>query len=101
MIYCKYSFPSKSQWDTLIPLISQEGSFINCAVSEIGHICLQENWDKICTSWDPNYTVDIMWYSEVNSNFDPYEVFPKPPGVRTFAGCEGLYVERYNSIKNQ
>jgi len=99
MIYCKYSFPSKSDWDNLKELIYQDDSFVDCSVSEIGQICLQENWDKICVSWDPAYTVDILWYSEIPSSFNPYEVFPKPPGVRTFAGCEELYVERYNSTK--
>lgn len=94
MIFAKYSFP-EGIWETLKPTIQQEEQYINCAVVEVGQICLTKDEEGNCTQFDPNFAVDIMWYGEIPENFAIYEVFPNPIGVHTFAGCENLYKDRF------
>jgi len=90
-------------WATLRKKIEQtteEGTtFVNCAVHEIGFICLE--WGKdaedmpVCVNQSDKWAVDILWYTEPVADFTAYEVWPKPCGVHAFAGCEGLYLQGY------
>jgi hypothetical protein len=99
MIFAKYQYPSQSIWKNFQLQISTttEGSlsYIDCAVHEIGNICLETDEEGNCINLDPSYAVDIMWFKEIPQAFNEYEVFPDPCGVHTFAGCEDLYKERY------
>jgi hypothetical protein len=95
MTFCKYQFPSQSIWNNLKKSIQSEEAYVDCAVHEIGNICLETDEEGNCINLDPNYAVDIMWFKEIPQAFNEYEVFPDPCGVHTFAGCEDLYKERY------
>jgi len=97
MIFAKYSFP-EGIWETLKPTIQNEEQYIDCAVVEIGHICITTDEEGNCTQSDPNFAVDIMWYGDIPETFNEYEVFPNPVGVHTFSGCEDLYLERFNQF---
>ena len=96
MIFSKYSFPTLSDWTALQSSIQDEnGNYKDCAVVEIGNICLATNEQGECTNLDPNYAVDILWNDEALDEFSSFEVFPNPIGVHTFSGCENLYKERF------
>ena len=95
MIFAKYQFTDQSIWNNLKKSIQSEEAYIDCAVHEIGNICLETDEEGNCINLDPNYAVDIMWFKEIPETFNEYEVFPNPCGVHTFAGCEDLYIERY------
>jgi len=97
MIFSKYSFPTLSDWTALQSTIQDEnGNYKDCAVVEIGNICLATNEQGECTNLDPNYAVDIMWYLEQTpTDFNQYEVFPAPVGIHTFSGDDSLYVKRF------
>ena len=106
-IFRKYEIPPTA-WATLRKKIEQttttpEGesvtSWKDCAVHEIGFICLQ--WGKdaedmpVCLNQSDKWAVDILWYTEPVADFAPYEVWPKPCGVHIFAGCESEYLKEY------
>jgi hypothetical protein len=95
MIFAKYSIPDQNTWNNLKTLIQSEDIYTNCAVVEVGNICLETDEEGNCVSLDPNYAVDIMWHKEIPASFNQYEVFPNPVGVHTFAGCEDLYKSRF------
>jgi hypothetical protein len=70
----------------------------DCAVVEIGFICLEwgtEDDKPVCTKQSDKWAVDILFYSEPPASFAPFEVFPKPCGVHTFSGDDSLYTERF------
>ena len=94
MTFCKYEF-TPDKWDELKPLIFIDDAYQNCAVHEIGHICIESDADGNCVKSNPMYAVDIMWFGEIPDEFSVYEVFPNPVGVHTFSGCEELYLERF------
>lgn len=94
MIFAKYQFPDISIWNNLKKSIQSEEAYIDCAVHEIGNICLETD-EEGCTKTNPLLGVDILWYSDIHPEFDIYEVFPSPCGIHTFAGCERLYLERF------
>ena len=89
MIFAKYEFP-KGIWDTLKSQINQNDQYSGCAVVELGDI-----------NSTGNYAVDIMWYNEIPSDFNQYEVFPNPVGIHTFAGCDDLYKQRFCQFNPQ
>ena len=95
MIFAKYQFPDISIWNNLKKSIQSEETYIDCAVHEIGNICLETDEEGNCINLDPNYAVDIMWFKDIPQAFNEYEVFPSPTGVHTFAGCEDLYKQRF------
>jgi hypothetical protein len=99
MTFAKYSFQSLAEWLTYQAQISTtvEGSIIyqNCAVHEIGQICLATDNEGNCTDLSPLYAVDILWNGEPLESFSTKEVFPNPVGVHTFSGCESLYFARF------
>ena len=102
----KYEF-TPTQWATLRKLIEQttttpdggtQTSFVDCAVVEIGFICLE--WGQVddkpvCTKQSDKWAVDILFYSEVPIEFEPFEVYPNPCGVHTFSGDDSLYLKTF------
>ena len=102
----KYEF-TPTEWATLQKDIQQTTttpsgetvtSWKDCAVVEIGYICLE--WGQVddkpvCTKQSDKWAVDILFYAEPPASFAPFEVFPKPIGVHTFAGDDNLYLETY------
>jgi hypothetical protein len=99
MTFSKYEFQSLAEWLTYQAQISttQEGSvtYQNCAVHEIGNICLATDEEGNCTDLSPLYAVDILWNDEPLESFATKEVFPNPIGVHTFSGCEEMYTQRF------
>jgi hypothetical protein len=104
--FLKFEF-TPTQWATLRKLIEQttttpDGtkvqSWVDCAVVEIGFICLE--WGQVddkpvCTKQSDKWAVDILFYSEPPASFAPFEVFPKPCGVHTFSGDDSLYLKTF------
>jgi len=102
----KYEF-TPTEWATLRKLIEQttttpDGakvqSWVDCAVVELGFICLE--WGQVddkpvCTKQSDKWAVDILFYAEVPKEFEPYAVYPKPCGVHTFSGDESLYLKTF------
>ena len=102
----KFEF-TPTQWATLRKLIEQttttpdggeSTTWKDCAVVEIGFICLE--WGQVddkpvCTKQSDKWAVDILFYSEVPKEFEPYEVFPNPFGVHTFSGDDSLYLKTF------
>jgi hypothetical protein len=106
MIFNKFEF-TPTQWATLRKLIETttttpdggtQTSFVDCAVVEIGFICLewgQVDEKPVCTKQSDKWAVDILFYSEVPKEFEPFAVFPSPVGIHTFAGCDDLYLQSF------
>jgi hypothetical protein len=104
--FLKFEF-TPTEWATLRKLIEQttttpDGakvqSWVDCAVVEIGFICLE--WGQVddkpvCTKQSDKWAVDILFYAEPPASFAPFEVFPKPCGVHTFSGDDNLYLQAY------
>jgi hypothetical protein len=70
----------------------------DCAVVEIGYICLEwgtEDDKPVCTKQSDKWAVDILFYAEPPASFAPFEVFPKPCGVHTFSGDDSLYLKTF------
>jgi hypothetical protein len=102
----KFEF-TPTQWATLRKLIEQttttpDGTetttWVDCAVVEIGFICLE--WGQVddkpvCTKQSDKWAVDILFYAEVPVEFTPYEVWPDPMGIHTFSGDDSLYLKGY------
>jgi hypothetical protein len=102
----KYEF-TPTQWATLRKLIEQttttpDGakvqSWVDCAVVEIGFICLE--WGQVddkpvCVKQSDKWAVDILFYAEVPVEFTPFEVWPPPMGIHTFSGDDNLYLQAY------
>jgi hypothetical protein len=106
MIFNKFEF-TPTQWATLRKLIEQttttpDGTetttWVDCAVVEIGFICLE--WGQVddkpvCTKQSDKWAVDILFYGEVPVEFEPFAVYPNPCGVHTFSGDESLYLKTF------
>ena len=104
--FLKFEF-TPTQWATLRKLIEQttttpdggeSTTWKDCAVVEIGFICLE--WGQVddkpvCTKQSDKWAVDILFYAEPPKQFEPYEVFPSPVGIHTFAGCDDLYLQSF------
>jgi hypothetical protein len=104
--FLKFEF-TPTQWATLRKLIEQttttpdggeSTSWKDCAVVEIGFICLQ--WGQVddkpvCEILSDKWAVDILFYSEVPKEFEPYAVYPNPCGVHTFSGDDALYLKSF------
>jgi hypothetical protein len=102
----KFEF-TPTEWETLQKDIQQttttpSGEIVttwkDCAVVEIGFICLE--WGQVddkpvCTKQSDKWAVDILFYSEPPASFAPFEVFPKPCGVHTFSGDDSLYLKTF------
>jgi hypothetical protein len=106
MKFQKFEF-TPSQWATLQKDIQQtttnpSGETVttwkDCAVVEIGFICLE--WGQVddkpvCTKQSDKWAVDILFYAEPPIEFEPYAVYPNPCGVHTFSGDESLYLKTF------
>jgi hypothetical protein len=103
--FLKFEF-TPTQWATLRKLIEtttttpdgEQTSWKDCAVVELGFICLQ--WGQVddkpvCTKQSDKWAVDILFYAEVPVEFEPYAVYPNPCGVHTFSGDESLYLKTF------
>jgi hypothetical protein len=94
----KYEF-TPSEWATLQKDIQQTTddttSWKDCAVVEIGFICLEKNEQGECITQSDKWAVDILFYAEPPASFAPFEVFPKPCGVHTFSGDDSLYLKTF------
>jgi hypothetical protein len=104
--FLKFEF-SPTQWATLRKLIetttttpdgAKVQSWVDCAVVEIGFICLE--WGQVddkpvCTKQSDKWAVDILFYSEPPAEFTPFEVWPPPMGIHTFSGDDSLYLKGY------
>ena len=104
--FLKFEF-TPTQWATLRKLIEQttttpdggeSTTWKDCAVVEIGFICLE--WGQVddkpvCTKQSDKWAVDILFYAEVPKEFEPYAVYPNPCGVHTFSGDESLYLKSF------
>ena len=101
----KYEF-TPTEWATLQKDIQQttttpdgeQTSWKDCAVVEIGFICLEwgtEDDKPVCTKQSDKWAVDILFYAEPPASFAPFEVFPKPCGAHTFSGDDSLYLKGY------
>mgnify|MGYP000088092739 FL=1 len=104
--FAKFEF-TPTQWATLRKLIEQttttpDGakvqSWVDCAVVELGFICLE--WGQVddkpvCTKQSDKWAVDILFYAEVPKEFEPYAVYPNPCGVHTFSGDDSLYLKTF------
>jgi hypothetical protein len=106
MKFQKFEF-TPTEWATLQKDIQQtttnpSGETIttwkDCAVVEIGFICLEwktQDDKPVCTKQSDKWAVDILFYSEPPASFAPFEVFPKPCGVHTFSGDDSLYLKTF------
>jgi hypothetical protein len=104
--FLKFEF-TPTQWATLRKLIEtttttpdggESTTWVDCAVVEIGFICLE--WGQVddkpvCTKQSDKWAVDILFYSEVPKEFEPYAVYPNPCGVHTFSGDDNLYLQTF------
>jgi hypothetical protein len=96
-----------TQWATLRKLIEtttttpdggESTTWKDCAVVELGFICLE--WGQVddkpvCTKQSDKWAVDILFYSEVPKEFEPYAVYPNPCGIHTFSGDDALYLKTF------
>jgi hypothetical protein len=100
--FLKFEF-TPTQWATLRKLIEtttttpdgEQTSWKDCAVVEIGFICLE--WGQVddkpvCTKQSDKWAVDILFYTEPPAEFTPFEVWPPPMGIHTFSGDDNLYL---------
>ena len=106
MKFQKFEF-TPTEWETLQKDIQQTTTtpsgetlttWKDCAVVEIGFICLE--WGQVddkpvCVKQSDKWAVDILFYSEVPVEFTPYEVWPDPMGIHTFSGDDSLYLKGY------
>jgi hypothetical protein len=104
--FLKFEF-TPTQWATLRKLIetttttpdgAKVQSWVDCAVVEIGFICLE--WGQVddkpvCTKQSDKWAVDILFYAEPPASFAPFEVWPPPMGIHTFSGDDSLYLKGY------
>jgi hypothetical protein len=97
-----------TQWATLRKLIEQTTimeysttiSWVDCAVVEIGFLTitpavLDGMEVKTPAVLSDKWAVDILFYSEVPKEFEPYAVYPNPCGVHTFSGDDNLYLKTF------
>jgi hypothetical protein len=106
--FAKFEF-TPTQWATLRKLIEQttttpDGtevqSWVDCAVVELGFIVitpavLDGMEVKTPAVLSDKWAVDILFYAEVPTEFEPHEVYPNPCGVHTFSGDESLYLKSF------
>ena len=106
--FLKFEF-TPTQWATLRKLIEQttttpDGtkvqSWVNCAVVELGFIVITPAVLKDLEVITPavlsdKWAVDILFYAEPPTEFEPYAVYPNPCGIHTFSGDESLYLKSF------
>ena len=106
--FAKFEF-TPTQWATLRKLIetttttpdgSKVQSWVDFAVVELGFIVITPAVLKDLKVITPavlsdKWAVDILFYAEVPTEFEPYAVYPNPCGVHTFSGDESLYLKSF------
>jgi hypothetical protein len=106
--FAKFEFPP-TQWATLRKLIEttittpdgkESTSWVDCAVVELGNIVITpaviEDMDVVTPAvLSKKWAVDILFYTEVPTEFEPYAVYPNPCGVHTFSGDDALYLKSF------
>ena len=105
----KYEF-TPTEWATIRKLIettttNPEGgettTYKDCAVVELGFLPITPAvYGKAFEVVTPavlseKWAVDILFYGEVPTAFEPYEVNPPPMGIHTFSGDDSLYLKGY------
>ena len=100
MTYLKYAWPTEGQFITdmlsagFAEMNEGEVSFVNCAVHQIGVVCIEQDSEGNCTTFDPRWAVDIIWNGE--PQFVDLAVWPTPgSAVHWFAGWEATYAKEY------
>ena len=103
----KYEFTDQAEWSTFqkkiqVKSTDEEGvdvySYKDVAVVELGHICLAKDEEGECIDLATTWAVDILWFRTLLPSFKPFEVYPKPCGIHTFAGCEGEYLKSFCEV---
>ena len=111
MRFLKYEFTDKEEFDSLVKkhLTHDDEAktlFGGFAFVEVGYITLEnaifnEEGEVVKKAvLSPSYAVDILWQTiEPSKGFEPFEVYPNPCGVHSFAGLSYLYdIEYYNKF---
>ena len=103
----KYEFTDQSEWSTFqkqiqVKSTDEEGvdvyTYKDVAVVELGNICLAKDEEGECIDLATTWAVDILWFETPLPSFTPFEVYPKPCGIHTFAGCEGEYLKSFCEV---
>jgi hypothetical protein len=103
----KYEFTDQAEWSTFqkkiqVKSTDTEGvdvySYKDVAVVELGNICLAKDEEGECSDLATTWAVDILWFRTLLPSFKPFEVYPKPCGIHTFAGCEGEYLKSFCEV---
>jgi hypothetical protein len=106
--FLKFEF-TPTQWATLRKLIetttttpdgAKVQSWVDCAVVELGFIVItsavMDGMEVITPAvLSDKWAVDILFYAEVPTEFEPFAVYPNPCGVHTFSGDESLYLKSF------
>lgn len=103
MIYCKYKFTDKQEFETLFNSIF--GELPGGDIFTVGKVnfyllpnaskTVEEGEDAVTTKLE-GYHVDIVWEQPIEESFNQHEVFPEPIGVHGVMGLDSLYEQRYN-----
>jgi hypothetical protein len=103
----KYEFTDQAEWSTFqkkiqVKSTDTEGvdvySYKDVAVVELGNICLAKDEEGECIDLATTWAVDILWFRTLLPSFKPFEVYPKPCGIHTFAGCEAEYLKSFCEV---
>jgi hypothetical protein len=107
----KYEFTDQAEWSKFqakiqVKSTDEEGvdvySYKDVAVVELGHICkayeVNEEGFEVCTDLATTWAVDILWFRTLLPSFKPFEVYPNPCGIHTFAGWAETYTAEFCSI---
>jgi len=105
--YKKYEFTDQAEWSKFqkkiqVKTTDLEGvdvyTYKGVAVVELGNICLAKDKEGECIDLATTWAVDILWFETPLPSFTPFEVYPKPCGIHTFAGCEGEYLKSFCEV---
>ena len=103
----KYEFTDQTEWSTFqkkiqVKSTNEEGvdvySYKDVAVVELGNICLSKDEEGECIDLATTWAVDILWLRTLLPSFKPFEVYPNPCGIHTFAGCEFEYLKSFCEV---
>jgi hypothetical protein len=106
--FLKFEF-TPTEWATLRKLIetttttpdgTETTTWVDCAVVELGFIVITPAVLKDLEVITPavlsdKWAVDILFYAEPPTEFEPYAVYPNPCGVHTFSGDDSLYLKTF------
>ena len=99
MIFKKYEFDDRDDWELVRDTLYKDGELIEqiAAIHEIGQICYDYNEEGECTDLSTHYAVDMLLNEDMMS-LNQYEVYPNPDGVHIFAGCAELYLKTFCEV---